>query len=716
MLPRANTSGPAPKAVKHKSTDVLNYLSTREWGRGTGRGGPQHALLRGPEFLLVGLLEHRVSVPGAAVRAGIPSPGTILHRGALRPRPRGRGLMIPEGCFGEAPQLAVLMAAAARGLVPASGSIAATTPPTTHLPHTVGEVGLIHSWMTPEFSHLGIVTDDAAGRRVFSGISHFPIPCVPALLHTLDPTPFGSAAGRPPTSMAAVPASGSSIARPVVTGLASTAQGRNLAGRRPSRRAAAGSIPELEAHPSGDAASICSPVLFSVKSSRSILVDSMHGGLGGGAGFVGIITGDGPGDAKFVLGGDAGGAGIIVAGDAAGGSVIALVGGGGVARSGAGFGGGSDAIAGGVIAGAGIGGGSDAIAGGVIAGAGIGGGSVARAGASSLEPALVAAVLLELEASSLEPALVAAVLLELGAASWGVIAGAGIGDGSVSRAGGVIAGAGIGGGSVARAGGVIAGAGIGGGSVARAGASSLEPALLAAVLLELGAAVLLDLEESSLEPTLMAAVLLELKASSLEPRLTRSPPTKANWVQSPSGSPDFRKWESCRTMPLVGGFSRGSPVSPPLHSGAAPYSLQSPSSALKTSLLRAAQISSLTNERFFVGSRAGGVGVRVVYTGFVERLVGDSECCIVGRAAWSPRRGRGENRTLRGESGARKGMVSDNWCFLHATDESVNTLPPCLTSHNTASLAPSPRHATRRHESLKDFFPALADYTLEEVG
>ncbi|KAJ8880644.1 hypothetical protein PR048_017114 [Dryococelus australis] len=38
---------------------------------------------------------------------------------------------------------------------------------------------------------------------------------------------------------------------------------------------------------------------------------------------------------------------------------------------------------------------------------------------------------------------------------------------------------------------------------------------------------------------------------------------------------------------------RGSPVSPPFHSGAAPYSPQSPSSAFKTSLLRAVQISSL---------------------------------------------------------------------------------------------------------------------------
>ncbi|KAJ8873336.1 hypothetical protein PR048_026970 [Dryococelus australis] len=45
-------------------------------------------------------------------------------------------------------------------------------------------------------------------------------------------------------------------------------------------------------------------------------------------------------------------------------------------------------------------------------------------------------------------------------------------------------------------------------------------------------------------------------------RLPRSPPTKANRVQSPTGSPDFRKWESYRMMPLIGGSSRGSPVSP----------------------------------------------------------------------------------------------------------------------------------------------------------
>ncbi|KAJ8867822.1 hypothetical protein PR048_031627 [Dryococelus australis] len=46
-------------------------------------------------------------------------------------------------------------------------------------------------------------------------------------------------------------------------------------------------------------------------------------------------------------------------------------------------------------------------------------------------------------------------------------------------------------------------------------------------------------------------------ATMLAKRLTCSPPTKAIRI-----TPDFRMWESCRTMPLVGGFSRRSPVSP----------------------------------------------------------------------------------------------------------------------------------------------------------
>ncbi|KAJ8870855.1 hypothetical protein PR048_027156 [Dryococelus australis] len=83
------------------------------------------------------------------------------------------------------------------------------------------------------------------------------------------------------------------------------------------------------------------------------------------------------------------------------------------------------------------------------------------------------------------------------------------------------------------------------------------------------------------------------------PRLRRAAVVK--WSDySPStkvkaGSlPDFRARESCRTMPLVGGFSRRTPVlSSSLHSGAAPSSLASPSSALKTPMLRAAQLTPL---------------------------------------------------------------------------------------------------------------------------
>ncbi|KAJ8889204.1 hypothetical protein PR048_008702 [Dryococelus australis] len=45
--------------------------------------------------------------------------------------------------------------------------------------------------------------------------------------------------------------------------------------------------------------------------------------------------------------------------------------------------------------------------------------------------------------------------------------------------------------------------------------------------------------------------------------LACSPPAKANRMQSPTGLfPDFRKWESCRTMPLVSGFSRGYSIYP----------------------------------------------------------------------------------------------------------------------------------------------------------
>ncbi|KAJ8870962.1 hypothetical protein PR048_027264 [Dryococelus australis] len=55
---------------------------------------------------------------------------------------------------------------------------------------------------------------------------------------------------------------------------------------------------------------------------------------------------------------------------------------------------------------------------------------------------------------------------------------------------------------------------------------------------------------------------LILVGATVAERIARSPPTKANRDQYPAGSPDFHKWESCRTMPLIGRLSRGSPASP----------------------------------------------------------------------------------------------------------------------------------------------------------
>ncbi|KAJ8894276.1 hypothetical protein PR048_006889 [Dryococelus australis] len=44
--------------------------------------------------------------------------------------------------------------------------------------------GSLSCRVAPGFSHVGIVPDDAVGRRIFSGISSFPRPFIPAMLHT----------------------------------------------------------------------------------------------------------------------------------------------------------------------------------------------------------------------------------------------------------------------------------------------------------------------------------------------------------------------------------------------------------------------------------------------------------------------------------------------------------------------------------------------------
>ncbi|KAJ8879246.1 hypothetical protein PR048_019852 [Dryococelus australis] len=46
------------------------------------------------------------------------------------------------------------------------------------------EPGSIPNWAAPGFSHVGIVPNDVAGRRVFSGISHFPRTCIPIVFNS----------------------------------------------------------------------------------------------------------------------------------------------------------------------------------------------------------------------------------------------------------------------------------------------------------------------------------------------------------------------------------------------------------------------------------------------------------------------------------------------------------------------------------------------------
>ncbi|KAJ8881975.1 hypothetical protein PR048_018463 [Dryococelus australis] len=92
------------------------------------------------------------------------------------------------------------------------------------------------------------------------------------------------------------------------------------------------------------------------------------------------------------------------------------------------------------------------------------------------------------------------------------------------------------------------------------------------------------------------------RGATVAERLACSPPTKAIRVQSPAGPlrifacgnrPRRRLWPP--------GFLGVLPFPPPSHSGAAPYSPQSPTSALNTSVLRAVQISSLTHSGIGMG-------------------------------------------------------------------------------------------------------------------
>ncbi|KAJ8885053.1 hypothetical protein PR048_011249 [Dryococelus australis] len=89
------------------------------------------------------------------------------------------------------------------------------------------------------------------------------------------------------------------------------------------------------------------------------------------------------------------------------------------------------------------------------------------------------------------------------------------------------------------------------------GSVSLQETTRHDVLLDLAAAI--DAAPTSSEAEFQCGV----PAYNRVVRLLTSHPGEP--VRFPGRSlPDFRMWESCRTTPLVGGFSRGSPVSPAL--------------------------------------------------------------------------------------------------------------------------------------------------------
>ncbi|KAJ8879394.1 hypothetical protein PR048_020002 [Dryococelus australis] len=109
------------------------------------------------------------------------------------------------------------------------------------------------------------------------------------------------------------------------------------------------------------------------------------------------------------------------------------------------------------------------------------------------------------------------------------------------------------------------------------------------------------------------------RGATVAERLARPPPTKTNRSQSPAGSLRIfacgNRAGRCRWS---AGFLEDLPFPPPFHSGAALYSLQLPSSTLKTSLLRAVQISSL---HFTVDRQRGSpMTVSTVYE-TMERLL-----------------------------------------------------------------------------------------------
>ncbi|KAJ8867940.1 hypothetical protein PR048_031749 [Dryococelus australis] len=147
MLPRTNTSGPTPKAVKHQSIDVLNYLSSRvpnyflvDSVHCTPR---QFSLTPVHELTLYFWHWEVLHTPGPNDLYSVKYGATVAERLDCSPPTKANLVQSPAGSL-------------------------------------------------PGFLQEGIVPVDAAGWRVFLGISRSPHPFIPVLLHTHLTSPFSA--------------------------------------------------------------------------------------------------------------------------------------------------------------------------------------------------------------------------------------------------------------------------------------------------------------------------------------------------------------------------------------------------------------------------------------------------------------------------------------------------------------------------------------------
>ncbi|KAJ8895556.1 hypothetical protein PR048_000892 [Dryococelus australis] len=141
-------------------------------------------------------------------------------------------------------------------------------------------------------------------------------------------------------------------------------------------------------------------------------------------------------------------------------------------------------------------------------------------------------------------------------------------------------------------------------------------------------------------------------------------------VQSPAGSlPDFRMWESCRTMTLFGEFSRGSTLLPHPYFRYCSILRRFTPSPFKTSLLRAAQISSLTLGRALYDVDDGMVSLRRL------TRVGSADM------DWKGGRGAGSQDPIYTSVGSRRHIQSfintcgRHMCYSSAPLNKLNTTP-----------------------------------------